>query len=73
MQIVENSYTTLRAIGKDEQWLHKWITEKPSRLGLGDLIFKNSELVHYKNKATSRLASLSGCAGYLLRNRSNAW
>jgi hypothetical protein len=50
MQILENSYTTLRAIGKDEHWLHKWITEKPSRLGLGNLVIKNSELVHYKNK-----------------------
>jgi hypothetical protein len=50
MQILENSYTTLRAIGKDEDWLHGWITEKPSRLGLGNLVIKNSELVHYKNK-----------------------
>lgn len=50
MQIVENSYTTLRAIGKDELWLQEWITEKPSRLGLGDLVIKNSELIHYKNK-----------------------
>ena len=37
MQIVENSYTTLRAIGYDESWLQKWLTENPSRLGLGDL------------------------------------
>jgi hypothetical protein len=50
MEIVENAYTTLRSIGKDELWLQKWITEKPSRLGLGDLIIKRSELIHYKNK-----------------------
>jgi hypothetical protein len=50
MEIVENVYTTLRAIGKDEYWLHSWITEKPSRLGLGNLVIKNSELIHYKNK-----------------------
>jgi hypothetical protein len=50
MQIVDNSTTTLRAIGKDETWLHKWIIEKPSRLGLGDLTIKTSELVHYRNK-----------------------
>jgi len=50
MQILENSYTNLRAIGKDENWLHKWIIEKPSRLGLGDVIIKSSELVHYKNR-----------------------
>jgi hypothetical protein len=50
MEIVENVYTTLRAIGKDEYWLQLWITEKPSRLGLGDLLIKSSELVHYKNR-----------------------
>lgn len=50
MEILENTYTTLRAIGKDEAWLHEWIKEKPSRLGLGNLVIKNSELVHYKSK-----------------------
>jgi hypothetical protein len=50
MQIVENSYTTLKAIGKDESWLQSWITDKPSRLGLGDLSIKRCELTHYKNK-----------------------
>ncbi len=50
MQIVENSSTTLRAIAKDEQWLHDWIMQKPSRLGLGELIIKNAELVQYKNR-----------------------
>ncbi|HEY6332184.1 MAG TPA: hypothetical protein VI756_22845 [Blastocatellia bacterium] len=50
MEILENSYTTLRAIGKDEVWLQRWIAEKPSRLGLGNLVIKNSELIHYKNK-----------------------
>ena len=50
MQIVDNSSTTLRAIGKDELWLHQWLVEKPSRLGLGDLMIKSSELIHYKNK-----------------------
>jgi len=50
MEIVENVYTTLRAIGKDEYWLQHWITEKPSRLGLGNLLIKSSELVHYKNR-----------------------
>ena len=50
MQIVDNAYTTLRAIGKDENWLREWITEKPSRLGLGDLKVERAELIHYKNK-----------------------
>jgi hypothetical protein len=50
MEIVENVYTTLRAIGKDEYWLQGWIIEKPFRLGLGNLLIKSSELVHYKNR-----------------------
>lgn len=50
MEIVENSRTTLRVIGKDEQWVHHWIKEKPSRLGLGDITIKASEVVHYRNR-----------------------
>src|SRR5690242_9546853 len=50
MQIVDNVSTTLRAIGKDEQWLQDWIAQKPARLGLGDLTIKKSELIHYKNR-----------------------
>jgi hypothetical protein len=49
MKIVENSYTTLRAIGKDERWVHEWIKETPTRLGLGPIVIKRSELTHYKN------------------------
>ena len=49
MDIVESAYTSLRTIGKDERWLHKWIMEKPSRLGLGELTIERSELSHYKN------------------------
>jgi hypothetical protein len=50
MHIVESTYTTLRAIGKDEAWLHHWILEKPSRLGLGELTIKQAELTQYQNK-----------------------
>ncbi len=50
LDIVESTYTSLRVIGKDELWLHKWIKEKPSRLGLGDLTIERSELSHYKNR-----------------------
>lgn len=49
MRIVENAYTTLRAIGKDERWLHEWIKENPTRLGLGSIVIKRSELTQYKN------------------------
>jgi hypothetical protein len=37
MVIVESSYTSLCAIGKDEYWVYEWILEKPARLGLGDI------------------------------------
>jgi hypothetical protein len=50
MEIVESTVTTLRALEKDEAWLHNWIKEKPARLGLGDVTIKRSELIHYKNK-----------------------
>ena len=50
MDIVESTYTSLCVIGKDERWLHQWITGKPSRLGLGDLTIERSELSHYKNR-----------------------
>jgi hypothetical protein len=49
MNIVESTYTTLRAVAKDEVWLQKWITEKPARLGLGDITIKQCELTQYKN------------------------
>lgn len=50
MEIVESSYTTLRALGKDEAWLEQWILEKPSRLGLGDIKVQKSQRVHYRNE-----------------------
>ena len=49
IDIVESTYTTLRAISKDEAWLHNWIKEKPSRLGLGELTIVHSELSQYKD------------------------
>jgi len=49
VEIVDSDYTMLRSIGKDEAWLHEWIKEKPSRLSLGDIEIKQSELVQYKN------------------------
>lgn len=50
MDIIESTSTNLRALGKDEAWLHNWIKEKPSRLGLGDIAIKHSELIHYRNQ-----------------------
>lgn len=37
MEIIDSTYTLLRAVEKDEAWLHQWIIEKPSRLGLGEM------------------------------------
>ena len=50
MEIVDSVETTLRAIGKDESWLQKWLLEKPSRLGLGDIEIIRHELRHYRNR-----------------------
>ena len=53
MDIVENTYTSFRTIGKDERWLHQWIKEKPSRLGLGELAIERSELSPSTSQATA--------------------
>lgn len=50
MNIVDPTYATIRAIGKDESWLHEWIKERPSRLGLGELRIESSEVSHYRNR-----------------------
>jgi hypothetical protein len=50
MDIVECSGTTLRAIGKDESWLERWIVEKPSRLGLGEIKIHKNQVIQYKNQ-----------------------
>ncbi len=49
IDVVDSDFTTLRSIGRDESWLHSWIKERPSRLGLGQLTIKKSEVIHYKN------------------------
>jgi hypothetical protein len=50
MEIVDSLETTLRAIGKNEIWLQKWLLEKPSRLGLGDIEIIQQELRQYRNR-----------------------
>jgi hypothetical protein len=47
MEIVSNSQTTLRAIGKDERWIQDWLLQEPSRLGLGSVTIKAKEVRHY--------------------------
>lgn len=50
IDIVDSKFITLREAGRDEDWLHSWIVEKPERLGLGSLEIISQELRHYKNK-----------------------
>ena len=49
MKIVDNTFTSLRAIGKDEYWIRDWIIEKPSRLGLGDIEIRRHKLIRHGN------------------------
>ncbi len=50
MEIVGNKFTTLRNVGKNEQWLQKWIVDDPTRLGLGSITIKSYELKQYVAK-----------------------
>jgi hypothetical protein len=50
IEIVDSKFITLREAGRDEDWLHRWIVDKPDRLGLGPLEIISQELRHYKNK-----------------------
>jgi hypothetical protein len=47
---LDNKLVSLREVGNDEKWLHKWIAEKPERLGLGPLEIVAQELRQYRNK-----------------------
>lgn len=49
-KIVDNKQITLREAGKDEYWLQDWISEKTSRLGLGNFEIIAQELTQYKRK-----------------------
>jgi hypothetical protein len=58
MDIVESHDTTLRALGKDEAWLERWILEKPSRLGLRDMRVLKNQVIHTKNQGGDSTCSL---------------
>ena len=47
---LDNKIVSLKESGNDENWVHKWITDKPERLGLGLFEIVAQELHHYKNK-----------------------
>lgn len=62
MEIVTNQITTLRRMEKDERWLQDWISEDPTRLGLGSISIKEKELRQYTGKG-GRLDILAYNAG----------
>jgi hypothetical protein len=47
---LDNKLVSLKETGNDENWLHKWIEEKPERLGIGPFEIIAHELHQYKNK-----------------------
>ncbi len=50
INVLNNKFTNLRAIGKNELWLQQWITDNPTRLGLGNISIKSIEPQYYTNK-----------------------
>jgi hypothetical protein len=47
---LDNKLVSLRETERDENWVHKWISDKPERLGIGPFEILAQELHHYKNK-----------------------
>lgn len=47
---LDNKIVSLRETARDENWVHKWIADKPERLGLGPFEIVAQELHYYKNK-----------------------
>ena len=50
MDIKNAAVTTLKAVEKDEKWLHDWLVHDPKRLGIGNVVIKAKELRHYSGK-----------------------
>ena len=46
---LENKKISINEAGKNEDWLHKWIIEDPSRLGIGNFKILNQEVRQVKN------------------------
>jgi len=46
---LENKRISINEAGKNEDWLHEWITKEPSRLGLGNIDIINEEVRQSKN------------------------
>ena len=50
MDIKNAAVTMLKAVEKDEKWLHDWLVHDPKRLGIGNVVIKAKELRHYSGK-----------------------
>ncbi len=48
-EIVDSRESSLRALGKNERWLHDWLIDDPTRLGLGPIAIKAHELIQAAN------------------------
>jgi hypothetical protein len=46
----DNKLVSIKETGNNEKWLHKWISEKTERLGIGPFEIVAQELHQYKNK-----------------------
>jgi hypothetical protein len=46
---MDSKLVSLKETGNDEKWLHKWIAEKPERLGIGPFEIIAQELYQRKN------------------------
>jgi hypothetical protein len=47
---LDNKLVSLKETGNDEKWIHKWISEKTERLGIGPFEIVAQELHQYKNR-----------------------
>lgn len=47
---LDNKLVSVKETGRNEDWVHAWIVEKPERLGIGPFEIIAQEMHHYKNK-----------------------
>lgn len=47
---LDNKLVSVKETGRNEDWVHAWIVEKPERLGIGPFEIIAQEVHHYKNK-----------------------
>ena len=47
---LDNKLVSVKETGRNEDWVHSWIVEKPERLGIGPFEIIAQEVHHYKSK-----------------------